>query len=147
VGILDLVGREQAAVGQTRAGVLELDQAADPGLERGPEGVEQIGERHRHRFEFNNAYRSQLEAAGLLVSGHSPDGRLVEIIELRDHPWFVASQFHPEFLSRPNKPHPLFREFVSAAAMTQRANDPQQLRLTEPDEHAGVRAWVAVELS
>ncbi|NTU84472.1 MAG: CTP synthase [Chloroflexales bacterium] len=110
-------------------------------------GVDQISERHRHRFEFNNTYRASLEEAGFVVSGHSPDGRLVEIIELRDHPWFVASQFHPEFLSRPNKPHPLFREFVIAAALTQRASEPQQLRLAEPEDHQGVRAWVAVELS
>ena len=79
-------------------------------------GRELALERHRHRFEFNNKYRKQLEAAGLIISGHSPDGRLVEIIELRDHPWFVASQFHPEFKSRPDAPHPLFHDFVQAAA-------------------------------
>jgi len=62
----------------------------------------------------NNAYREQLEAAGLIMSGQSPDGRLVEIIELRDHPWFVATQFHPEFKSRPDRPHPLFSAFVAA---------------------------------
>lgn len=110
-------------------------------------GTELVHERHRHRFEFNNKYRSLLEAAGFVISGHSPDGRLVEIIELRDHPWFVASQFHPEFISRPNRPHPLFREFVAAAAHTQRASEPHQLRLSEPDGQNGVRAWVAVELS
>jgi CTP synthase len=74
-----------------------------------------VQERHRHRFEFNNKYRSLLEEAGMVFSGLSPDGRLVEIIELKDHPWFVASQFHPEFRSRPNRPHPLFRDFVAAA--------------------------------
>jgi CTP synthase len=110
-------------------------------------GLDQIDERHRHRFEFNNTYRPVLEEAGFVISGHSPDGRLVEIIELRDHPWFVASQFHPEFLSRPNQPHPLFREFVAAAARTQREHEPQQLRLAEPEDRQGVRAWVAVELS
>src|SRR3954468_22097800 len=73
-----------------------------------------VYERHRHRFEFNNAYRERMEAAGLVLSGLSPDGRLVEIIELRDHPWFVASQFHPELKSRPTRPHPLFRDFVDA---------------------------------
>jgi CTP synthase len=78
-------------------------------------GAEQVNERHRHRFEFNNAYRERLEQAGLVISGLSPDGRLVEIIELRDHPWFVASQFHPELKSRPTNPHPLFRDFVGAA--------------------------------
>jgi CTP synthase len=76
---------------------------------------ELIYERHRHRFEVSNHYREELEAAGLLLVGQSPDGRLVEIVELRDHPWFVASQFHPEFKSRPEKPHPLFAGFISAA--------------------------------
>jgi CTP synthase len=75
-----------------------------------------IYERHRHRYEVNPAMREQMEAAGLVVSGHSPNGRLVEVIELPDHPWFCASQFHPEFKSRPTRPQPLFREFVGAAA-------------------------------
>jgi len=75
-----------------------------------------VYERHRHRFELNNAYRDALRASGMQFSGTSPNDRLVEIIELADHPWFVASQFHPEFRSRPNRPHPLFREFVAAAA-------------------------------
>ncbi|WP_240376201.1 CTP synthase [Bacillus piscicola] len=76
---------------------------------------EVVYERHRHRYEFNNAYREQLEEAGLVFSGTSPDGRLVEIIELADHPYFVASQFHPEFVSRPTRPQPLFREFIRAS--------------------------------
>ncbi len=76
----------------------------------------QVTERHRHRWEFNNAYREKLSAAGLVYSGLSPDGRLVEIAELRDHPWMLGSQFHPEFKSRPNRPHPLFRAFVQAVA-------------------------------
>jgi CTP synthase len=75
-----------------------------------------IYERHRHRFEFNNHYRDRLAAAGMVFSGTSPNGRLVEIVELRDHPFFVGSQFHPEFRSRPNRPHPLFRDFMRAAA-------------------------------
>ena len=74
-----------------------------------------VYERHRHRYEVSNAYRPQLEEAGLVVSGLSPDGRLVEMVELPDHPWFVATQAHPEFKSRPGKPHPLFRDFVAAA--------------------------------
>jgi len=78
-------------------------------------GEEVIYERHRHRFELNNHYRTVLQDAGLVFSGLSPDGRLVEIIEREDHPWFIAGQFHPEFKSRPNRPHPLFREFVGAA--------------------------------
>jgi CTP synthase len=72
-------------------------------------------ERHRHRYEFNNAYRERYEAAGFAFSGTSPDGKLVEIIELKDHPFYVASQFHPEFLSKPNAAHPLFRGFIAAA--------------------------------
>lgn len=76
---------------------------------------EVVYERHRHRFEFNNQYRDKMEAAGFLFSGTSPDGRLVEIIELADHPWFVASQFHPEFTSRPTRPQPLFRDFIEAS--------------------------------
>ncbi len=82
-----------------------------------------------------------------MISGLSPDGRLVEIAELRDHPWMVGSQFHPEFQSRPNRPHPLFREFVAAAARTLRAGEVQQLRLSDPEETQSVRAWVAMEMS
>jgi CTP synthase len=87
---------------------------------------QKVAERHRHRYEFNNAYRAQLEAAGLVLSGLSPDGSLVEMIELRDHPWFVASQFHPEFKSRPMDCHPLFRGFIRAALeqRAQRADAP-----------------------
>lgn len=75
----------------------------------------EIGERHRHRYEFNNDYRDILEKHGMVISGESPDHKLVEIIELQDHPWFVACQFHPEFKSRPNRVHPLFRDFIGAA--------------------------------
>lgn len=78
-------------------------------------GEELVYERHRHRYEFNNEYREQFEAAGFMFSGTSPDGRLIEIIELPDHPFFVASQFHPEFVSRPQRPQPLFREFIKAS--------------------------------
>ena len=76
---------------------------------------EVIYERHRHRYEVNNQFRAELERAGLRFSGTSPDGRLVEVTEYPEHPWFVASQFHPEFKSRPNRPHPLFREFIKAS--------------------------------
>jgi len=76
---------------------------------------EMIAERHRHRYEVNNAYRQQLIDSGLVISGTFQEGRLVEIVELADHPWFVASQFHPEFKSRPTRPAPLFFGFVSAA--------------------------------
>ena len=78
-------------------------------------GVSHINERHRHRYEFNNDYRETLSAAGLTLAGQSPDGRLVEVVELKDHPWFVGVQFHPELKSRPNRAHPLFREFIRAA--------------------------------
>lgn len=78
-------------------------------------GKERVMERHRHRFEFNNEYRERLAEKGLVFSGLSPDGRLVEIVELHAHPWFVAAQFHPEFQSTPTQPHPLFRDFIGAA--------------------------------
>ncbi len=110
-------------------------------------GQDLIHERHRHRFEFNNRYREVLEEAGLVISGLSPDQRLVEIIELREHPWFVGSQFHPEFLSRPNQPHPLFREFIAAAARTQRASEPQQFHLVDANSSAAMAAWAPMELS
>jgi CTP synthase len=88
-------------------------------LVRAAYGTELAYERHRHRFEVNNAYRDRLAAGGMRFSGVSPDGRLVEYIELRDHPWFVGTQAHPELKSRPNRPHPLFRDFVAAAAERQ----------------------------
>ena len=78
-------------------------------------GVAEISERHRHRYEFNNAYKEMLEEKGLVVSGISPNGELVEMIEVKDHPWFLGCQFHPEFKSRPMDPHPLFREFIRAS--------------------------------
>jgi CTP synthase len=77
-------------------------------------GVELVEERHRHRFEFNNDYREVLAEHGMRYSGLSPDGRLVEIAELADHPFMLGTQFHPEFLSRPNRPHPLFLAFMDA---------------------------------
>ncbi len=84
----------------------------------GAYGVEVVYERHRHRYEFNNDFRRPLEEAGIVASGLSPDGRLVEIAELRDHPWMLACQFHPEFKSRPDSPHPLFVGFIGAAKET-----------------------------
>lgn len=76
---------------------------------------ENISERHRHRYEFNNAYKDKLEESGLVISGASPNGELVEIIEIKDHPWFLGCQFHPEFKSRPMDPHPLFKDFIKAS--------------------------------
>ena len=80
-------------------------------------GTKEIAERHRHRFEYNNDYKERLENAGLICSGTSPDGELVEIVELsqKEHPFFIAGQFHPELKSRPNKPAPLFVELVKVA--------------------------------
>ena len=81
-------------------------------------GKQEIRERHRHRYEFNNVYREQMEEKGFVISGTSPDGKLVELIELRDHPWYLACQFHPEFQSKPNKPHALFKGFIGACLAT-----------------------------
>ena len=78
-------------------------------------GKEEIKERHRHRYEVNNDYRDALVSHGMKLSGLSPDGHIVEMIELTDHPWFIATQAHPELKSRPNRPHPLFRGFIEAA--------------------------------
>ena len=85
-----------------------------------------IEERHRHRYEVNNYYRDDLESAGMTLSGISPDGRIVEMIELKSHPWFIATQAHPEFKSRPNRPHPLFKGFVGAALKYQKKTDIHQ---------------------
>jgi CTP synthase len=90
-----------------------------------------IYERHRHRYEVNNFLRRRLEAAGLVISGTSPDERLVEVIEIHDHPFFVASQYHPEFKSRPERPAPLFREFVDAAKARADERRPAE---EQPDE-------------
>ncbi|GAH67600.1 unnamed protein product [marine sediment metagenome] len=78
-------------------------------------GQSLVYERHRHRLEFNNQFRTQLQEAGMVYSGLSPDGRLVEVCELANHPWMVSCQFHPEFGSRPTRPHPLFRDFIGVA--------------------------------
>jgi len=86
-------------------------------------GKDTVHERHRHRYEVNNVYRDRLVEHGLVVSGTFQEGRLVEIVELPDHPWFVASQFHPEFKSRPTRPAPLFREFVVAALERARSRE------------------------
>ena len=91
---------------------------AEGSLARREYGAEDISERHRHRYEFNNRFRCEMEAAGLRLSGLSPDGSLVEIVEEPAHRWFVGAQFHPEFKSRPDRPHPLFRGFVQASLET-----------------------------
>ncbi|MBL7165721.1 MAG: CTP synthase [Dehalococcoidales bacterium] len=89
-----------------------------------------IQERHRHRYEFNNDFRTQLEEKGMILSGLSPDNRLVEICELADHPWMLSCQFHPEFGSRPNRPHPLFRDFIGASKGVLREGDQPLLPLS-----------------
>jgi CTP synthase len=89
-------------------------ELAEKTLARRIYGQQKISERHRHRFEFNNRYREQLTKAGLVISGVNPDLDLVEMVELGNHPWFLGSQFHPEFRSRPMAPHPLFQSFVGA---------------------------------
>jgi CTP synthase len=100
-------------------------------------GEEVIYERHRHRYEVNNSLRQRLEDAGMVFSGLSPDDRLVEMVEIPNHPWFIASQFHPEFKSRPLRPHPLFREFVGAAVKRQRVAD-SHLKVVENKEAQAV---------
>jgi len=101
-------------------------------------GVDEITERHRHRYEFNNVYRQQFAAHGMEVAGTSPDGLLVEIIELKDHPWFVAVQFHPEYKSKPTAPHPLFAGFVGAAVQRhqQRVERTQEINESVESEDA-----------
>jgi CTP synthase len=91
-------------------------------------GATEISERHRHRYEFSNDFRDQLTEAGLVLSGTSPDKRLVEMVELREHPFFVGCQFHPEFKSRPLAPHPLFARFVRAALERQLARGKTEVR-------------------
>ncbi len=83
-------------------------------------GQKEISERHRHRYEFNNEYKKKLMDKGLRITGMSPDGRLAEIVEIKDHPWFLGCQFHPEFKSKPTRPHPLFRKFIEAASKNTR---------------------------
>ena len=121
--VIALLPEQQDVVdlgGTMRLGVYPCRLAAGT-MAQGLYGEEVVYERHRHRYEFNNAYRSLFLESGYQISGTSPDGRLVELIELKDHPYFTACQFHPEFRSRPGKPHPLFRGLVAAAQ--QRAGD------------------------
>jgi CTP synthase len=113
--------------GTMRLGAQAVELAAGTRTREVYDDEEMISERHRHRYEVNNAYRTKLVAGGLVVSGTFQEGRLVEIVELPEHPWFVASQFHPEFKSRPTRPAPLFREFVCAALA--RARDRAGARL------------------
>jgi CTP synthase len=116
----DLIGVD-ALGGTMRLGKYPCDMK-DGSLVRDAYGVDSIEERHRHRYEVNPEYVKRLEERGFHVTGISPDGKFVEIIELQGHPWFVGCQFHPEYRSRPTAPHPLFRAFVAAARSHKNAN-------------------------
>lgn len=115
--IIDLMEHQKSVT--AKGGTMRLGaypcRLLEGSLARKIYGAEIIDERHRHRYEFNNKYRDQFEKAGMLFSGLSPDGQLVEIIELKDHPWFLGCQFHPEFKSKPLSPHPLFKDFIRAS--------------------------------
>ncbi len=130
--------REITQMGGTmRLGVYPCDIVAESWAEKAY-GLGRVYERHRHRLEFNNAYREQFEAVGLWPTGLSPDGRLVEIMEMVDQPFMVGVQFHPEFLSRPNRPHPLFREFIGVAKETIREGGQHPLPLESSNSQARV---------
>ena len=129
--IIDLLPEQRTVQdmgGSMRLGIYPC-RIMDSTLAKQAYGQQDIMERHRHRYEFNNDFRESLESAGLLASGMSPDGKLVEIAEVLDHPFMVGVQFHPEFLSRPNRPHPLFREFIGAAKNTLREGAQPELPL------------------
>jgi CTP synthase len=109
----DLLGVEDLG-GTMRLGAYECKLVPGSRASEAYGGAESVSERHRHRYEFNRAFEPALVEAGLMLSGKTEDGKFVEILELPQHPWFVAVQFHPEFLSRPLQPHPLFADFVRA---------------------------------
>lgn len=117
-------GQETVIRDKTYGGTMRLGEyacAVTPGtMAREAYGSDNVMERHRHRYEFNNAYRAELESAGLVVSGVNPEKNLVEMVEIQNHPFFVGVQFHPEFLSRPLRPHPLFMKFLEVAAKRHR---------------------------
>lgn len=115
--------KEKKMGGSMRLGAYSCD-LADGTISRAAYGAARISERHRHRYEFNNKYRAELEGRGLVIAGINPDRDLVEIVELKNHPFFVGVQFHPEFKSRPLSPHPLYREFIRAALGTRKKMPP-----------------------
>ncbi len=131
--VIDLLP-EQRGIGNL-GGTMRLGlypcQLLDDSIAADAYGQSLVQERHRHRFEFNNNYREIFNSKGMIFSGESPDGRLVEIAELADHPFMVGSQFHPEFLSRPNRPHPLFYSFIEAAARLSREKQDVSQLITE----------------
>jgi len=116
--VIDLMESQKEVTekgGTMRLGAYPCKLCEDTLAKRVYDGNKMVDERHRHRFEFNNAYREQFEKAGMTFSGLSPDGNLVEMIEIKDHPWFVGCQFHPEYKSRPMTPHPLYKDFIRAS--------------------------------
>jgi CTP synthase len=125
---VDIVSGDGDMGGTMRLGLYPA-LLADGSIVREAYGAEKIEERHRHRYEVNNAYRERIAAGGLQFSGTSPDGRLVEFVELEDHPYWVATQAHPEFKSRPDRAHPLFRELVAAALERAEGREPHLLDL------------------
>ena len=130
--VIDLMPEQQSVEdlgGTMRLGSYPCD-VLDHTLARQTYGRDLIFERHRHRFEVNNHYRDRLRDLGLIASGVSPDRRLVEMMEIPEHPWFLGTQFHPEFQSRPNRPHPLFASFIGAALNYQREGSPSPARVT-----------------
>ena len=137
--VIDLMPDQHAVTnlgGTMRLGIYPCEIKPDS-LAAQAYGTLQIEERHRHRFEFNNKYREQFEQAGASFSGLSPDGRLVEIMEVTDHPFMIGSQFHPEFLSRPNRPHPLFHNFIKAAAQIKPLSSTSQQDYVNQSEASG----------
>ncbi|MCA9909727.1 MAG: gamma-glutamyl-gamma-aminobutyrate hydrolase family protein, partial [Anaerolineae bacterium] len=122
--IIDLMHEQRAVTdmgGTMRLGVYPCRLVAGSKAGAAYANAESIEERHRHRYEFNNLYRDAFADAGMVFSGLSPDGNLVEIAEIQDHPFMVGSQFHPEFLSRPNAPHPLFSKLIETALAQRKA--------------------------
>ncbi len=125
ISLMEDQSRVRQRGGTMRLGAWPCDLGAGT-LARQAYGAERIDERHRHRYEFNNAYRKRFEENGFRPTGVSPDGQLVEIVELPEHPWFLAVQFHPEFKSKPTRAHPLFRDFVGAALRRREAPRPAE---------------------
>jgi CTP synthase len=134
--VIDLLP-EQRGIGEL-GGTMRLGlypcQLLDGTMAAAAYGQSLVEERHRHRFEFNNNYREIFNSKGMVFSGESPDGKLVEIAELTDHPFMIGSQFHPEFLSRPNRPHPLFKGFIEAAARLSREKQEDSLLIAEQSQ-------------
>jgi len=142
----DLVDVEQYG-GTMRLGACPCELAEGSLAREIYDGAEEISERHRHRYEFNPAFRERLEQGGLVFSGVSPDEKFIEIIELSrdDHPWFLACQFHPEFKSKPLSPHPLFASFVHAAFQNRLRTETSVEQVSEPEMPAQERAATAGE--